>query len=643
MGDKRKRRDAPDQRRRRPAPDLSPNCRGSKRRERARQACCPGGAFTEVARAHQPGRSARLQRGACLRRVRSRHGQRESHRAGLRRRRQAPRGHRRHREVRGIRETRKGVRPRVRVPTPSTKFSYLNWPKKRLAVEVTRHRSNLILALLCAAQFMLILDIAIVNVALPSMQRTLGLSAQNIQWVVSGYALTFGGFLMLGGRLADVVGRRRMFLTGLVLFIGASMLGGFSQSGGMLIAARVIQGFAGALVSPAALSLLTTTFREGRERNRALGMWSAMAAGGASAGLILGGLLTQALSWRFTLFINVPLGLAAILLSPVLPADAPRRGAKVSLDIPGAVSLTGGVLALAYGVTEATGQGFASTKVLIALALSAALLIAFVLVEKRSRQPLLPGRMLRLRSVVAGNSVAALVSVVMIGAVFFNSLYLQEILGYSPIQAGLAWLPQTVLIMVVANIGARTATKLTTRTLIALGTLVLGAGMLLFLRTAPDSDYVTVLLPAMLVTGIGVGLAFVSVTMAATTGVPDRDQGIASGLIGTAQQVGMALGLAILVNIAGSVTRVSLAQGAGAVIAGYHQAFVIAAAISFVAAIVALIVIKRPSALPAVGAAETVLLRPIQPLSAAAQSQLLLARCGPLLPPDCVEEWMSGR
>src|SRR2546429_140225 len=192
---------------------------------------------------------------------------------------------------------------------------------------------------------MLILDIAIVNVALPSMQRTLSLSAENIQWVVSGYALTFGGFLMLGGRLADVVGRRRMFVTGLVLFIGASMLGGFSQSGGMLIAARLIQGFAGALVSPAALSLLTTTFKEGPERNRALGIWSAMAAGGASAGLILGGLLTQELSWRFTLFVNVPLGLAAVLLSPVLPADAPRREEKVNLDVPGAVSLTVGILA----------------------------------------------------------------------------------------------------------------------------------------------------------------------------------------------------------------------------------------------------------------------------------------------------------
>jgi EmrB/QacA subfamily drug resistance transporter len=450
---------------------------------------------------------------------------------------------------------------------------------------------------------MLILDIAIVNVALPSMQRTLGLSAENIQWVVGGYALTFGGFLMLGGRLADVVGRRRTFLTGLVLFVLASMLGGLSQSGGMLIAARVIQGFAGALVSPAALSLLTTTFKEGRERNRALGMWSAMAAGGASAGLILGGLLTQELSWRFTLFINLPLGLAAILLSPVVPADAARLGTKVSLDIPGAISLTGGVLALAYGVTEATGQGFASTRVLIALALSAALLIAFVVVERRSSQPLVPGRMLRLRSVVAGNSVAALVSVVMIGAVFFNSLYLQQILGYSPIQAGLAWLPQTVLIIVVSNVGARIAIRFGARTLIALGTLVLGAGMLLFLRTGLESDYVTVLIPAMVVTGIGVGLAFVSVTMAATAGVPHRDQGIASGLIGTAQQVGMAVGLAILVNIAGSVTRVWLPQGAGAVIAGYHQAFVIAAAVSFLAAILALIVIKGPSALPAASAA----------------------------------------
>src|SRR2546426_881120 len=390
---------------------------------------------------------------------------------------------------------------------------------------------------------MLILDVAIVNVALPSMQRTLSLSAENVQWVVSGYALTFGGFLMLGGRL------------------------------------------------------------------------------------------TEALSWRFTLFVNVPLGLAAVLLSPVLAADAARQEAKVSLDVPGAVSLTGGIVALAYGVTEATGQGFASTKVLIALALSAALLIAFVVVEKSSSQPLLPARMLRLRSVVAGHSVAALVSVVMIGAVYFNSLYLQEILGYSPIQAGLAWLPQTVLIMVVSSIGARIATKLGERTLIALGTLVLAAGMLLFLRTAPESDYVTVLIPAMLVTGIGVGLTFVSVTMAATAGVPDRDQGTASGLIGTAQQVGTAVGLAILVNIAGSVTKASLPQGAGAVIAGYHQAFVIAGAISFVAASLALIVIKRPLALPAVGVAETVLPRPIQPLRAAAQSQRLLARCGPLLPP----------
>src|SRR5256885_1734560 len=202
------------------------------------------------------------------------------------------------------------------------------------AVELTRFRRNLILAVLCAAQFMLILDVAIVNVALPSMQRTLSLSAENIQWVVSGYALTFGGFLMLGGRLADVVGRRRMFVTGLVLFIAASMLGGFSQSGGMLIAARLIQGFAGALVSPAALSLLTTTFKEGPERNRALGIWSAMAACGASAGLILGGLLTPELSWRFTLFVNVPLGLGAILLSSVLPADAPRHWAGVSPAIP---------------------------------------------------------------------------------------------------------------------------------------------------------------------------------------------------------------------------------------------------------------------------------------------------------------------
>src|SRR2546427_5797891 len=192
------------------------------------------------------------------------------------------------------------MRPRVQVPTRSAKFSHLHWPTKRLVVDGTRHRSNLILALLSAAQFMLILDIAIVNVALPSMQRTLGLSAENIQWVVGGYALTFGGFLMLGGRLADVVGRRRMFLTGLVLFIGASMLGGFSQSGGMLIAGRVTQGFAGALVSPAALSHLTTTFKEGRERNRALGMWSAMAAGGASAGLMLGGLTARGLRLRFT-------------------------------------------------------------------------------------------------------------------------------------------------------------------------------------------------------------------------------------------------------------------------------------------------------------------------------------------------------
>src|SRR2546426_8543401 len=226
-----------------------------------------------------------------------------------------------------------------------TKFLLSELATKSLVVDVTRHRSNLILALLCAAQFMLLLDTAIDNVALSSMQRPLSLSAETSQWVGSGYALTFGGFLMLGGRLADVVGRRRMFVTGLVLFIAASMLGGFSQSGGMLIAARLIQGFAGALVSPAALSLLTTTFKEGPERNRALGIWSAIAAGGASAGLILGGLLTQLLSWRFTLFINVPLGLAAVLLSPVLPADPPRPAAKVHPCLPRAAGPTGGILA----------------------------------------------------------------------------------------------------------------------------------------------------------------------------------------------------------------------------------------------------------------------------------------------------------
>src|SRR5438067_9975665 len=306
-----------------------------------------------MAHAREPGRSACLQRRACLCRVRGRHRQWDSHRAGLRRCRPAPRGHRRHRAIRGIRGTRESVRtPGVQVPTASTRFSYLNWPTKRLIIDVPRHRSTLMLELLCAAQFMLILDIAIVNVALPSMQRALGLSAENIQWVVGGYALTFGGFLMLGGRLADAVGRRKMFLVGLVLFIAASMLGGFSQSGGMLIAARAIQGFAGALVSPAALSLLTTTFKEGRERNRALGVWSAMAAGGASAGLILGGLLTQELSWRFTLFVNVPLGLAAVVLSPVLAADAALQVTTVTVGVTWPACLTACILGLVSGVIE---------------------------------------------------------------------------------------------------------------------------------------------------------------------------------------------------------------------------------------------------------------------------------------------------
>ena len=502
--------------------------------------------------------------------------------------------------------------------------------------EDNAHRQNLTLWLLSAAQFMLVLDVAIVNVALPSMQRTLGLSAEGLQWVVGGYALTFGGFLMLGGRLADVVGRRRMFVTGLVLLIGASMVGGFSQSGGMLIAGRVLQGFAGALVSPAALSLLLTTFKEGRGRNRALGMWAAVAAAGASAGLILGGLLTQELSWRFTLFINVPLALVAVLLSPVLPAEVPRRGAKVHLDIPGAMTLTGGVLALVYGVTEASGGSFTAARVVIALAVSGALLVAFVVVEKSSRQPLLPGRLLRLPSVAWGNSVQVLMSIAVISVVFYNSLYLQEILGYSPIQAGLAWLPQTVLIMVVSNLGARFAAKLGAGTLIAVGTLAIAVGLLLFLRTTPGSGFITVLIPAMLVTGAGMGLGFVGVTIAATTGVPDRDQGIASGLINTSQQVGTAVGLAILVTIAGSVMRASHAQPAAAVVAGYHAAFVVAAAIAAAAALIALIVLKRPSALPA-DAAETVSPRLMQPRTAAAQSQLLLARCGPLLPPNCVD------
>ncbi len=462
----------------------------------------------------------------------------------------------------------------------------------------TPRAKNIALALLAITQFMIVIDASIVNVALPSIGRALSFSQLDLSWVVNAYVLTFGGFLLLGGRLADLLGRRRMFITGLILFSAASLLGGLAQSETWLIAARAVQGLGAAVVSPAALSIITTTFAEGSERNRALGVWGAVAGAGGAAGVLLGGILTDGLSWRWVLFVNVPIGVAAALLGPRLLAESRDEREGRSFDIPGAVFVTAGLALLVYALVDAVNVGWTSAATLERIVGAVVLLAIFVIVESRQRQPLVPFSIFRLRTLRGANIVGLLIGMALFSMFFFISLYLQQILGFSALKAGLSYLPLSLAIILTAGAASALTTRVGFKPTLLAGLVLVAAGLLWFSNVrAPGGSYLADVLGPSLLAGAGLGLSFVSVTIAAVSGISADESGLASGLINTSQQVGGALGLAILASIANSRTRDDLRSGATRVVKvaltnGFGDAFLVGAGFAAAGIVLTLVLIS---------------------------------------------------
>src|SRR3954453_23739640 len=394
------------------------------------------------------------------------------------------------------------------------------------------------LVVVCLAQFMVILDATIVNVALPSIQRGLHFSNADLQWVINSYTLMFGGFLLLGGRAADFFGRRRLFLAGVAGFSIASLINGLATSSGMLIAGRGLQGLGGALVSPAALSIITTTFAEGPDRNKALGVWSAIAAGGAAVGLVMGGVLTDVLSWQWCFFVNVPVGIFAILAALRYVPNTLAEHRPSSIDIAGALAVTSGLVLLVYAIVKAQQWGFGSPRTLGLAAVAAALFTAFIFIERRSKAPLVRLGIFRKRTLTGANTVMTLVAAGMFSMFFFVTLYLQDILGYSPLKAGLSVVPVTVGIMFGAGVAQQGIKRVGARIQTVIGIATASIGMFLLTGLPAHGSYVSDLLPGLLFIAFGMGMTFVPITLMATTGVHGDDQGLASGLLNTAQQVG---------------------------------------------------------------------------------------------------------
>jgi EmrB/QacA subfamily drug resistance transporter len=408
--------------------------------------------------------------------------------------------------------------------------------------------------LIVTAQFMVILDVAIVNVALPSIKTDLGFSQDSLQWVISAYALLFGGTLLLGGRLADVLGRRRMFVAGLGLFALSSLLCGLAWSEGSLIAFRALQGLGGALLAPAALSLLMTTFPEGQERNKALGIYGAASGSGAAVGVLLGGMLTSYLSWSWIFFINVPVGAAAIVLTPFLLRESRADLQHRHFDVLGAATITAGLMMLVYALTRATTDGWGSPGTITLLAGAAALVFAFVVVETRSRSPLLPMRIFRSRTLSAANGTMAIVGGVTFSEFFLLTLYLQNVLGYSALRAGAAFVAFAGSVVIVSNLAQPIVTRFGVQRTLVSGLLMSAVSVALLTRIPVHGDYFTDLFPAFVLGGTGLSLTFVPVTIASLSGVGREDAGIASGLVNTSRQIGGAIGIAAISAIAATST-----------------------------------------------------------------------------------------
>jgi EmrB/QacA subfamily drug resistance transporter len=451
------------------------------------------------------------------------------------------------------------------------------------------------LALLLLVQFMVVLDIAIVNVALPSIQTDLGFSQENLQWVISAYALFFGGFLLLGGRAADLLGRRRLFLVGIVIFTVASLISGFAWSDSALIAARALQGLGAAIVTPAALSIISTTFAEGSERNKALGAWGAVGAFGAVAGVLLGGILTDVLSWEWIFYVNVPVGIAAFVATPFLIGESRDATAK-SYDLPGAVLVTSGLVALVYAITQANEFGWRSLETLGLFAGTAALLLAFLGWEARAKDPLMPFSIFRLRTLVGANVAGLILGTAMFGMFLMLTLYMQQVLGYSPLRTGVAYLAVAGTAILWSALAAQLVTRVGVKPVLVAGMVSLSAGLIYFTQVSVGGSYLGDLLPGFLLIAIGLGFSFVPISIAALAGVQPSEAGLASGLINTSQQIGGALGIAALSAIATSTTTDEVASGTALNLAltdGFQGAFVAGAAVALVGVLVALFVVSR--------------------------------------------------
>jgi len=465
-------------------------------------------------------------------------------------------------------------------------------------------RKWLALALLATTQFVIVLDAAIVNVAIPSIGRDLHFSPENLTWIPNAYALTFGGFLLLGGRMADLLGRRRLFMGGLVLFSLASLLGGLSANEGQLIAFRALQGLGAALLAPSALSMVTNMFAEGAERNKALGVWGAVSGSGGAAGVLLGGVLTQYAGWEWVLWVNVPIGVIAAFLAPRLLDESRKEGESKTFDALGAVLVTAGLSLLVYALVDATDAGWGSTKTLALLALSAVLLAGFAATELRSRAPLMPFRIFRLRTLSGANIVGLLVGASLFAMFFFLSRYMQQVLGYSALKAGLSYLPLALFIIFSAGAASVLVTKLGFKPVLLAGMGLITVALLWFSQVPVDGSYVTDLLGPMILAAIGLGFAFVPVTIAAVSGISPDDAGLASGLINTSQQVGGALGLAILGTIASQRTLgISKAPGdLAALTEGFQSAFLAGAGFAVLGIIATLVFVRSQDSRAIVGA-----------------------------------------
>jgi EmrB/QacA subfamily drug resistance transporter len=468
------------------------------------------------------------------------------------------------------------------------------------AAEQPYPRRWLALALLALAQFVVILDATIVNIALPAIGRGLHMQPGGLSWVIDAYLLTFGGLLLLGGRTADLLGRRAVFLAGLLTFSAASLADAVAPSGGALIAFRAIQGVAAAAMSPAALSIVATLFPSGPERAKAFGVWGAVAGFGSAVGVLLGGVLTDVFGWQAIFLINVPVGIVTVALTPrLIPAIRPASGSRAAIDIPGAILATAGLAAVVYGLIEGSEAGWTSARTLVSLPVGVALLGALAAVERRMKNPLIPPRILTLPTVRSANIVMTLAGAAIVSVFFFLSLYMQQVLGYTPLTAGLTQLPLAVVLIVAAGVAPTLIAAIGRKGTLAAGLAVLAGGLAWLAQVPADGTFTGSILGPSLLVGIGLGVAFVPVNAIAVAGVADRDTGLASGMINTTQQAGGALGLAIASAVATAKISHQLPQAAStaarlaALTSGYQLGFVVSAAFAAVAAVVTLIAVPR--------------------------------------------------